>query len=46
MVAPQPLPSKKELLSYRCIYYTKMSILIPNLSKQKQILAKLTGTIC
>jgi len=29
-----------------CIYYSKMlSILIPNLSKQKQILTKLTGTI-
>ena len=37
--------TKEELLSYCCIRYIKMSLLIPNLSKQNQILTKLTGTI-
>jgi len=37
---------KKVLLSYYCIHYTKMSILISNLPiKQSQIFTKLTGTI-
>jgi len=39
--------TKKVLLSYYCIHCSNMlSILIPNLSKQNQILTKLTGTIC
>jgi len=38
--------TKKELLSYCCIHYTKMTLLMPNLSKQNQIFTKLTGTIC
>ena len=37
---------KKELMSYCCIHDTKMSLLIPNPSRQNQILTKLTGTIC